>query len=266
LDQASNILWTGLGSSAATAYVECLRANVLTAPGLHITVDHATDADVALTVTWNVPGASAVKGTWSSPTVGGTKLPVKFQQGSTAVVVPRPTNQKSMTLALNVPNYTAQIVLTSLAPPIAQPVPPCDLNDEKGNCLRCSGKLSITGKQQDDPSEIECTNMANGEAYSARVAGSVYVRGDPHTGSWMALKLVGPGSTSDNVSWLGDNVATNPIGFQLSTTSAVVKDASSVKAKFIFTHCQFGGNAGAACATDNATAWKICSTRADCTD
>lgn len=167
--QQLNIAWTGLDPLAPSAYADCLKAerNKL---GLHAFVVGATETDISVQLSWNVPGfPTAGIAAEGPPAAVIRRFPAELGQGERTVVVPRPTSQ--ITLAVNSSRplgYTSTIVLEPLPSPA--PSPPLPTVAEIGgtwlfggiNGKRCSIAV-VTGTNQ-----LELTNEAGHRSSGAR--------------------------------------------------------------------------------------------------
>jgi hypothetical protein len=121
-DQALNILWTGLDPNSPNAYSECLRTQVLSLGGLHLTVKSATASDIVLVATWRPEGKNApltIQPQWTWLNASTTNLPKQLTSGQTTVVVQRPKQQK--TLAVNYPGFGDSVTLDPLPPALKPP-------------------------------------------------------------------------------------------------------------------------------------------------
>lgn len=107
--QLQNVLWTGLDPTAATAYRDCLNAQVFNQPGLQAAVIGASTTNILIRVRWNVPGQTTpATVTWTSPVVKDHTLERTFQQGETTIQVPRPDT--SLVLAGSHAGYSTQAI------------------------------------------------------------------------------------------------------------------------------------------------------------
>jgi hypothetical protein len=112
--EATNILWTGLGMASSEAYKHCLD-RVTDSPGIHLTVNHATDNDVSINIRWApLGGEPKVQLKWSGELATHSALPKSAVTGSQTVVIGRPAKEQQ--LAVNVVGHGASdsIVLTPL--------------------------------------------------------------------------------------------------------------------------------------------------------
>ena len=114
VDQAYNLMWTGLDSNSVNAYQSCLNANVLTAGGMHLYVKTATDDDITIVARYVPVGSSPVPTpvTWVGYTASSVNLPQSLPAGDTIIIVPRP--QQSSNLGVNASGYADSITLEPL--------------------------------------------------------------------------------------------------------------------------------------------------------
>lgn len=99
LNQATNIMWTGLDPSAGNAYRECLKAKIFSSKGLHLAVISATRSEVSVLVSWIPTGQGKIKPLWTW--AGTEKFPKKLQPGDTGLVLKRPTQQQMLQVNFN---------------------------------------------------------------------------------------------------------------------------------------------------------------------
>jgi hypothetical protein len=142
--EAQNVMWTGVDPNTNNLYSSCLQA-VTAMSGLHLSVQGATETDIAIRVhyapTGNNPAQIALN--WSPPSFAGIQLPSTMIAGDMIVRVPRP--ERSMQLVVNGSQSGSAdaIVLTPLPPKVdaprrprrmacvvAPPVPPCEASDD----------------------------------------------------------------------------------------------------------------------------------------
>jgi hypothetical protein len=115
--QQLNIAWSGLDPKSENLYRDCLNTQVLTTDGLHAVVVGATKTDIAILVSFSVPGKLKTSVNWVGvPSEWRSLFPKSLKSGRLMVIVPRPN--KEISVAGNAPGYaTKQIVLEPLPPP-----------------------------------------------------------------------------------------------------------------------------------------------------
>lgn len=124
-DQSRQILWTGLSQASTDDYAKCLEKNAKDSPGLHLSVDKATDSDFTLRLKWYVAGnAAPTHVSWTQKKIGSTELqPIDLEQGEDIITVPRP--EKQIGLAAKTHHYASEtVVLGPLPPPYTKPDDP----------------------------------------------------------------------------------------------------------------------------------------------
>jgi hypothetical protein len=114
MDQARNIMWTGLDPSSPSVYAQCIDAVVRNTRGLHLAVRSATESDISLIVGWNPegPDPTSIRVTWSPPALGGVALPRQVTAGTQIVVLPRPSGRQQ--IAVNFPGFADSTILEPL--------------------------------------------------------------------------------------------------------------------------------------------------------
>lgn len=128
LDQAHNVMWTGLGANGGEAYRDCLRTIEATGSGLHVAVKYATADQISLILQWAPVGSESNPVTPSYKGItrdeSGNPLPSALAAGSTSIILKRPATERIF--VVNVPGHSDQVVLEPLPPPpppLHSPIP-----------------------------------------------------------------------------------------------------------------------------------------------
>jgi hypothetical protein len=119
--QFDNVLWTYLDPAAAPAYTACVDAQ-LNSGGIHVAVKHASQSDVAVSISWTPRNTEPprIKPTWDWVGKVNTPFPRTLSPGRIDIVIPRPA--KETTLAVRWSGSGDSVVITPVIVP--QILPP----------------------------------------------------------------------------------------------------------------------------------------------
>ena len=122
--EALNIMWTGLSANAASSYSACLRAEVGSHRGIHLSVLGATASDITLLVQYVVAGhdPNPARATWQPSPLPGVHWPTLISAGETIIIVPRP--HVSRQVVIQVDGAASSVDIDPLPKPSPLPPPP----------------------------------------------------------------------------------------------------------------------------------------------
>lgn len=150
-NQAINIMWTGLDTTAASAYSKCLEEVAFSSAGLHLAAKAATASDISIAVKYAAdfysPKILPVTWTANVPTVDGKPFPNVLYSGVSStgiVVVRRPSVEQ--TIAIHSTLGDDSIVLEPLQPiPTPSPTPTSVVS---ARCNNLQGKWSCPNRPE----------------------------------------------------------------------------------------------------------------------
>lgn len=114
-----NVAWTGLTDINGQAYSNCLKTLVAFASGLTLSLEHATDTEVAVSLKWTAKGQepNTIKITWDSHGLESSPLPTEATAGAQTLRFRRPKAETFVIVNGLAVGDTSFIVLTALPPP-----------------------------------------------------------------------------------------------------------------------------------------------------